>query len=102
MYKSMSQFAYYRFLTNNMLNAEEKEHKDEIIKLTEEVLDAKGIECDSRISRLALDELKEILEEVRRRYKKKTKRAITEKASSSSSSYDNIGTAAEGEIQYIS
>jgi hypothetical protein len=100
MYKSMSQFAYYRFLTNNMLNAEEKEHKDEIIKLTEEVLDAKGIECDSRISRLALDELKETLEEVRRRYKKKTKRAITEKASSSS--YDNIGTAAEGEIQYIS
>jgi hypothetical protein len=102
MYKGMSQFAYYRFLTNNMLNAEEKEHKDEIIKLTEEVLDAKGIECDSRISRLALDELKEILEEVRRRYKKKTKRAITEKASSSSSSYDNIDTAAEGEIQYIS
>jgi dynactin complex subunit len=102
MYKGMSQFAYYRFLTNNMLNAEEKEHKDEIIKLTEEVLDAKGIECDSRISRLALDELKEILEEVRRRYKKKTKRAITEKASSSSTSYDNIGTAAEGEIQYIS
>jgi hypothetical protein len=47
-----------------------------------------------------LDELKEILEEVRRRYKKKTKRAITEKASSSS--YDNIDTASEGEIQYIS
>jgi hypothetical protein len=48
-----------------------------------------------------LDELKETLEEVRRRYKKKTKRAITEKASSSS--YDNIDTiASEGEIQYIS
>src|SRR5918995_5702534 len=100
MYKSMSQFAYYRFLTNNMLNAEEKEHKDEIIKLTEEVLDARGIECDSRISRLALDDLKEIFEEVRRRYKKKNKRAITEKASSSS--YDNTDTAAEEEIQYIS
>jgi hypothetical protein len=101
MYKSMSQFAYYRFLTNNMLNAEEKEHKDEIIKLTEEVLDARGIECDSRISRLALNQLKEILEEVRRRYKKKkTKRAITEKASSFS--YDNTDTAAEEEIQYIS
>jgi hypothetical protein len=97
----MSQFAYYRFLTNNMLNAEEKEHKDEIIKLTEEVLDAKGIECDSRISRLALNELKEILEEVRRRYKKKSKRAITEKASSSS--YDNTDTTTtEKEIQYIS
>ena len=97
----MSQFAYYRFLTNNMLNIEEKEYKDKIIKLTEEVLDARGIECDSRISRLALNQLKEILEEVRRRYKKKTKRAITEKASSFS--YDNTDTAAaEEEIQYIS
>src|SRR5919109_3088117 len=101
MYKSMSQCAYYRFLTNNMLNTEETEHKDEIIKQTEEVLDVRGIECDSRISRLALDELKEILEEVRRRYKKKkTKRTITEKASSSS--YDNAGTTTEEEIQYIS
>lgn len=94
----MSQFAYYRSLTNNMLNAEEKEYKDEIIKLTEEVLDARGTECDSRISRLALNELKEILEEARRRYKKKTKRTITEKASSYS--YDNTDTAAEEEIQY--
>ena len=97
----MSQFAYHRHLTNNTLNMEEKEHKDEIIKLTEEVLDARGIECDSRISRLALNQLKEILEEVRRRYQKKTKRAITEKASSFS--YDNTDTvAAEEEIQYIS
>jgi hypothetical protein len=83
-----------------MLNIEEKKHKDEIIKLTEEVLDARGIECDSRISRLALNELKEILEEVRRRYKKKTKRTIPEKASSSS--YDNTDAAEEEEIQYIS
>jgi hypothetical protein len=96
----MSQFAYYTFLTNNMLNIEEKKHKDEIIKLTEEVLDARGIGCDSRISRLPLDELEEILEEVRRRYKRKTKRTITEKASSSS--YDNTDAAEEEEIQYIS
>lgn len=94
----MSQFAYYRFLTNNRLNIEEKEHKDEIIKLTGEELDSRGIECDSRIWRLALNELKEILEEVRRRYKKKNKRAITEKASS----YDNTDEATEGEIQHIS
>src|SRR5919198_6150827 len=95
----MSQFAYYayyRFMTNNMLNAEEREHKDEIIKLTEDVLDARGIECDSRISRLPLDELEEILEEVRRRYKKKNKKAITEKASSS-----NTEEVVEEEIQYI-
>jgi len=83
-------------MTNNMLNAEEKKHKDEIIKLTEDVLDARGIECDSRISRLPLDELEEILEEVRRRYKKKNKKAITEKASSS-----NTEEVVEEEIQYI-
>jgi hypothetical protein len=96
----MSQFAYYGYLTNNMLNIEEKEHKDEIIKLTEEKLDARGIECDLRIPKLALNELKEILEEERRRYKKKNKRAITEKASSSS--YDNTDEATEREIQHIS
>jgi hypothetical protein len=100
MYKGMSQFAYYRFLTNNMLNAEEKEHKDEIIKLTEEKLAAIGIKFDSRISRFALNDLKEILEEVRRRYKKKNKTAITEIASSSS--YNNTDEATEGEIQHIS
>lgn len=96
----MSRFAYYGYLTNNTLNIEEKEHKDEIIKPTEEKLNARDIECDSRISRLALNELKEILEEVKRRYKKKNKRAITEKASSSS--YDNTDEATEGEIQHIS
>jgi thermostable 8-oxoguanine DNA glycosylase len=85
-------------MTNNMLNAEERKHKDEIIKLTEDVLDARGIECDSRISRLPLDELEEILEEVRRRYKKKNKKAITEKASSSSSNTEEV---VEEEIQYI-
>ena len=93
----MSRFAYYRHLTNNTLNIEEKEHKDEIIKLTVEKLDARGIEFDSRISRLDLNELKEILE-VRRRYKKKNKRAITEKASSSS--YDNTDEATERNPTY--
>jgi hypothetical protein len=91
----MSRFAYYRHLTNNTLNIEEKEHKDEIIKLTVEKLDARGIEFDSRISRLDLNELKEILE-VRRRYKKKNKRAITEKASS----YDNTDEATERNPTY--
>jgi hypothetical protein len=45
-----------------MLTKDEKEHKDEIIQLTEEVLQAKGIECDSRISRISQEQLKEILE----------------------------------------
>ena len=94
----MSRFDYYRHLTNNTLNREEKEHKDEIIKLTVEKLDTRGIEFDSRISRLVLNELKEILEEVRRRYKKKNRRAITEKASSSS--YDNTDEATERNPTY--
>ena len=45
----MSEFAYFRFLSLRMLTSEEEEHKDEIIKLTEEVLDSKGIECDAKI-----------------------------------------------------
>jgi hypothetical protein len=92
----MSQFAYHRHLTNNTLNMEEKEHKDEIIKLAEEKLEARGIKFDSRIWRLALNELKEILEEVRRRYIKKNKRAITEKASS----YNNTAGATERNPTY--
>ncbi|HEY9386586.1 MAG TPA: hypothetical protein VIP70_06075 [Nitrososphaeraceae archaeon] len=92
----MSQFAHYRFLTNNMLTTEEREHKeDEISKLTGEVLDARCIECDSRISTVSLDELKEILE-VRKKYKKKkNKRTIIKK-----SSY-NTEPAEEEQIQYI-
>ena len=49
----MSEFAYFRFRSLNMLSIEEEQHKDEIIKLTEEILDAKGIECDSKISRIS-------------------------------------------------
>jgi hypothetical protein len=45
---------------------EEEQHKDEIIKLTEEVLEAKGMECDSRIAKISEERLlREILEEVR-------------------------------------
>lgn len=69
----MSEVAYFRFKSNNMLTKEEKEHKDEIIPLTEEVLQAKGIECDSRISRRSQEQLKEILEEVRQLLRKKMK-----------------------------
>jgi hypothetical protein len=52
---------------------EEQQHKDEIITLTEHVLDAKGIECDSKISRISQEQLREILEEVRRLRKRKKK-----------------------------
>ena len=38
----MSDFAFMRFISNNLLTQEERQHKDEIIDLTEQVLDAKG------------------------------------------------------------
>lgn len=62
----MSEFAYFRFRSHNMLTIEEEQHKDEIIEITEEVLDAKGMECDSKISKISEDQLREILEEVRK------------------------------------
>ena len=47
----MSEFAFFRFKSTNMLTMDEEQQKEETIKLTEEVLEAK---------------LREILEEVRK------------------------------------
>jgi rubrerythrin len=60
-------------MSNNMLTVEEQQHKDEVITLTEQVLDAQGIECDSKISKISEEQLREILEGVRilRKTKKK-------------------------------
>jgi ribosome recycling factor len=66
----MSEFAFFRFTSSNMLNLEEQQHKDEMVSLTEQVLDAKGIECDSKISKIS-EQLREILEQVRKFRKKK-------------------------------
>ncbi len=74
----MSEFAYFRFMSNNMLTIEEQQHKDEMITLTEQVLDAKGIECDSKISKISEEKLKEILEGVRMLRKRKKKNKIEE------------------------
>ena len=74
----MSEFAYFRFMSNNMLTIEEQQHKDEIISLTEQALDAKGIECDSKISKISEEQLREILEEVRRLRKRKKKKMMIE------------------------
>jgi hypothetical protein len=69
----MSEFAFFRFMSLSLLNLEKQQHKDEIVSLTEQVLDAKGIECDSKIAKISEEKLKEILEQVRRlRRKKKT------------------------------
>jgi hypothetical protein len=68
-----------RFMSNNLLTQEESQHKDEIIDLTEQVLDAKGLECDERISKLSEEKLREILEEVRKLRNRRKKR-IDDKA----------------------
>ena len=78
----MSEFAFFRFKSNNMLTVEEEQDKDEVIKLTEEVLEAKGIECDSRISKISEKQLREILEEVRK-LRRKRKRFARDNSSSS-------------------
>jgi hypothetical protein len=88
----MSEFAYYRFLRNNIVTTEEMQQKDEAIRLSEERLDVKGIQCDSRISKLSLEQLIEILD-VRRKYKKHKQMIIKQ------SSSDKEAT--EEEIQYI-
>ena len=67
----MSEFAFFRFKSANMLSEEEERDKQEMISLTEKVLDARGIECDARIAKISEDKLREILEEVRRLRKKK-------------------------------
>ena len=54
-----------------MLTTEESQHKQEIVDLTEQVLDAKGLECDQTISKLSEEKLREILEEVRKLRRKK-------------------------------
>ena len=69
----MSEFAYFRFMSYNMLTVEEQQHREEIITLTEQVLDANGIECDSKISKISQEQLREILEGVRRLRKRNKK-----------------------------
>jgi hypothetical protein len=54
-----------------MLTEEEITHKNEIVDITEQVLDAEGIECDSKISKISEDQLTQILEKVRKIRKKK-------------------------------
>jgi hypothetical protein len=60
-----------------MLTVEEQQHREEVITLTEQVLNAKGLECDSKISKISQEQLREILEAVRR-LRKKNKKKIEE------------------------
>ncbi len=72
----MSEFAFSRFKSANMLTDDEERDREEIIRLTEQVLDLKGIECDAKIAKISEDQLREILEEVRRLLRKKKKTYI--------------------------
>jgi hypothetical protein len=73
----MSEFSFFRFRSCGLLTDEEVEHKDEIVQLTEDVLHARGQECDDSISKLSISELKGLVEQVRElRYKKKKKQLI--------------------------
>jgi ElaB/YqjD/DUF883 family membrane-anchored ribosome-binding protein len=67
----MSEFAFFRFMSLNMLTQEEKDNKAEIISVTEEVLDAQGMECDSKIAKVSEETIRQILNEVRKRRRKR-------------------------------
>jgi hypothetical protein len=58
----------------NLLTQEEKENKNEVISITEEVLDAEGIECDSKIAKVSEEKIREILNEVRKRRRRLQKK----------------------------
>jgi ElaB/YqjD/DUF883 family membrane-anchored ribosome-binding protein len=75
----MSDLAYQRFMASYMLTPEEQlpDNQQEMIDYTEDVLQARGIECDKRISEMSEEQIKDILEEVRwlrEKGKKKKKR----------------------------
>jgi hypothetical protein len=66
----MSEFAFFRFMSLNLLTQEEKVSKSEMISITEKVLDAKGIECDAKIAKVSEETIREVLSEVRKRRRK--------------------------------
>ena len=75
----MSEFAFFRLMSLNLLTQEEKENKSEIISVTEQVLDAEGIECDSKIAKVSEEKMREILIEVRRRRRQRLLQRKNEK-----------------------
>jgi hypothetical protein len=96
----MSEFAFFRFKSANMLTEDEERHKEEMISLTEQVLDSRGIECDARISKISEDRLREILEEVRKLRRKKKKNIKISDDGNSNEEYTDIQTDNE-EAAYV-
>ncbi len=74
----MSEFAFFRFMSLGLLTDEEKVNKTEIITITEQVLESEGMECDSKIAKVSEEKMREILNEVRKRRRKKGQNAYQE------------------------
>ena len=74
----MSDFAFFRFLSYGMLSSVETQDRDEITRLTEEVLHARGLQCDASIAKISEEELKAILQQVRELRKKRKKKSRVE------------------------
>lgn len=74
----MSDFAFFRFISNGMLTKDEVKDRDEIIRLTEDVLHARGLQCDASIAKISEEELKEILQQARELRKKRNKKSSVE------------------------
>jgi len=72
----MSDLAYQRFMASYMLTPEEQlpNNRQEMIDYTEDVLQARGIECDTRISKMSEEQIRDILEEVRQLREKAKKK----------------------------
>ena len=98
---SLSDFAFIRFMSNNLLTQEESQHKDEIVNLTEQVLDANGLECDERISKLSEEKLREILEEVRKLRRKRKGLSKEDNGTSSDMENEGVEHQNEQEVPYI-
>lgn len=96
----MSEFAFFRFKSANMLTDEEERHREEMISLTEQVLDSRGIECDARIAKISEDRLRDILEEVRRLRRKKKKNYLLSDDIKLNEEHKDIEND-EGEATYI-
>jgi hypothetical protein len=89
-------------MSNNLLTQEESQHKDEIIDLTEQVLDANGLQCDERISKLSEEKLREILEAVRKLRRKRKGLPKEDKGTSSDIENEEVEHQNEQEeIPYI-
>ncbi len=98
----MSEFAFFRFKSANMLTQDEERNKEEIISLTEEVLDSRGIECDARIAKISEGQLREILEEVRMlRRKRKRKNVVSDDGSSNEEFRDDQREQSDKEPAYV-